>query len=76
MCSTRPLGPLRVKPRNTQDEQMSSALLARTDIGLARPKYYVDQMLWNADTSSVPFARARVKPRSLGFRLNRTAVRQ
>jgi hypothetical protein len=40
-----------VKLRNTQQEQMSSALLPRTEIGLARPKYCADQVLWQKQAS-------------------------
>src|SRR5258708_22434626 len=40
-----------VKLRNTQHEQMSSALLPRTDIGLAHPKHCADRTLWNYDAA-------------------------
>ena len=38
--------PSRVKLRNTQHEQMSSALPPRTDVGSARPKRCADRVLW------------------------------
>ena len=39
--------PQRVKLRNTQCEQMSSALTPRTDIGLVARKMFADPLLWN-----------------------------
>jgi hypothetical protein len=44
-----PMSEMGVKLRNTQHEQMSSALPPRTDIVLAAPKHYADRMLWNAE---------------------------
>src|SRR6267142_1362894 len=41
------VSPLRVKLRNTQHEQMSSALTPTTDIGLVARKHCADRPLWN-----------------------------
>jgi hypothetical protein len=39
--------PPRVKPRNTQPEQMSSALPPRTDVGVASGPEQADRTFWN-----------------------------
>src|SRR5258706_359580 len=46
-CPTGIKCPRWVKLRKTQHEQMSSALLPRTDFGLAAPKHDADRMLRN-----------------------------
>ena len=48
--------PQRVKLRNTQCEQMSSALTPRTDIGLVARKHCADRMLWDFDRADVLLA--------------------
>jgi|SRR5882724_8162642 len=40
------------KLRNTQHEQMSSALPPRADIGLAAPKHYADRVLRHIEPSN------------------------
>jgi hypothetical protein len=50
-----PRCPRWVKLRNTQHEQMYSALPPRTDVGLARPtSRFADPLLWNVSRSGRP----------------------
>jgi hypothetical protein len=57
-----------VKLRNTQHEQMSSALTPRTDIGLVARKHCADRVLWNFSEEAARHKRLHIFEVRLRFR--------